>query len=157
MSDLPERSVKPFNDVDTFLKTFGRLISNAGAYRSRKTLHASPPFQFNTKPKEQFVRFSAFMKDRRVQSDRSLLAGTYVTSERDANFAPSGFAVVGRYALPNIMPAIYRFDIVVPSGTPGLVGTVAPAFAQAGGGVDIEFTAGTPPGSVTGPSTIPEY
>jgi hypothetical protein len=155
--DLPYRNVKPFNDVDHFLKSFGHLVSNPEGYRTRKVLHASPPFVFRSKPKEQFARFSAFLKDRRIQPDGSLLPGTYVTSKLDANFATSGFAVVGRYALPNIMPAVHRFDIVVSGTISGLVGTVAPAFAQSGGGVEIEFTAGAPAGSVTGGATIPEY
>ena len=114
-------------------------------------------FPLQTKSPERFVRFSAFRNDRRVHQDGSLLPGTYVTSERDAGCTPSGFAAVGRYALPNPMPAINRFDIAIPKGTSGLVGTVAPAFGQAGGGVEIELTNGTPPGSVTGPTTILEY
>jgi hypothetical protein len=67
------------------------------------------------------------------------------------------FAVVGRYALPNLLPATYRFDIAVAMGVPGLVGTVSPAFGQAGGGVEVELTVGAPAGSLTRRSTIPEY
>ena len=156
-SVVPRRSIVPSEDIVIFARSFGGLISNLNYYKTLSKLHASPPFPLLTKSREDFVRFSAFRNDRRVQPDGSLLPGTYVTSKRDAAFAPSGFAVVGRYALPNMLPAIYRFDVSVPTRTPGLVGTVAPAFGQAGGGAEIEFTNGTPTGSVTGPTTIPEY
>jgi hypothetical protein len=92
-----------------------------------------------------------------VLANGGLLAGTYVTSERDANHATTGFAVVGRYALPNPLPAIHRFEIAIAAPLPCLAGTVSPAFGQAGGGVEIELTIGAPPGSVTNRLTIPEY
>ena len=154
---LPERSVVPSEDISFFWNSFGRFVTNLDRYEAHAVLHESPPFPLATRSQENFVRFSAFQNDRRVRPDRSLLPGSYVTSERDANFSPSGFAAVGRYALPNILPAIFRFDIMVPKGTPGLVGTVSPAFGQAGGGVEIELTKGAPPNSVKGPSTTPEY
>jgi hypothetical protein len=154
---VPEQSIIPNDDISLFKISFGHLIVNLSRYESHTILHASPPFPLSTKSRENFVRFSAFKNDRRIQPDGSLLPGSYVTSERDAGFALSGFAVVGRYALPNILPATNRFGITVPTGTVGLVGTVSPAFGQAGGGVKIEFTKGAPPKSVTGHSTIPEY
>jgi hypothetical protein len=154
---IPARTIVPNNDISLFKASFGPLIVNMGRYESRAVLHASPPFPLLTKSQENFVRFSAFQNDRRVLNDGSLLPGSYVTSKRDAAFGPSGFAVVGRYALPNILPATNWFDIKVPRGTAGLVGTVSPAFGQSGGGVEIELVKGAPKGSVTGRSTIPEY
>jgi hypothetical protein len=154
---ISERSIVPNDDISLFKTYFEHFIFNLPRYEAHTVLHASPPFPLLTKSQESFVRFSAFKNDRRIQSDGSLLPGSYATSERDAQFGSSGFAVVGRYALPNIMPATNRFDITVPMGTPGLVGTVSPAFGQAGGGVEIEFTKGAPPKSVTRHSTIPEY
>ena len=153
----PERLVVPSNDVSLFKSSFGHLIANMSIYASRSVLHASPAFPLLTNSSELLVRFSAFSGDRRVSPDGSVLPGTYVTSERDAAFSPSGFAVVGRYAPPNMLPAVHRFDITVPARTAGLVGTVVPAFGQAGGGVEIELKDGAARGSVTGRSTIPEY
>ncbi|MBX9842128.1 MAG: hypothetical protein K2Z80_10015 [Xanthobacteraceae bacterium] len=154
---LRERSAMPSEDISLLEKSFGRFFANIRRFETHAVVHSSPPFQLATKPNEKFVRFSAFRNDRRIQSDGSLLPGSYATSELDARFSPSGFAVVGRYALPNILPAINRFEISVPPGTSGLVGTVSPAFGQAGGGVEIEFTNGAPPSSVIKHSTIPEY
>jgi hypothetical protein len=149
--------VEPSDSVSAFMNSFGDVVAKTEAMQSREVLHSSPAFPIKTKANDAFVRFSAFANDRRIRPDGSLLPGTYVTSEGDAAFAQSGFAVVGRYALPNIMPATHRFDIVVPDGTIGLVGTVTPAFGQAGGGVEIEFTKGAPKGSVRSKSTISEY
>ncbi|MFA6264749.1 MAG: hypothetical protein WC670_03410 [Pseudolabrys sp.] len=153
----PKADIVPSEDIVLFKSTFGSFLFGVERFDVRHRLHASPPFQLRTQSGEKFARFSAFKNDRRVLADGSLLPGSYVTSELDAGLAPSGFAVVGRYALPNPLSAINRFDIVVPVQTPGLVGTVLPAFGQAGGGVEVELTHGAPPGSVAGPVTIPEY
>ncbi|MEK7992169.1 MAG: hypothetical protein AAB403_00035, partial [Planctomycetota bacterium] len=111
---FPVRSISPSDDVALFKSSFGHLISNMNSYETRAKLHASPAFLLQSKSPERFVRFSAFRNDRRVRPDGSLLPGSYVTSERDAGFAPSGLAVVGRYALPNPISATNRFDIVIP-------------------------------------------
>ncbi len=88
----------------------------------------------------QFHRFSAFNPDKRVNTvTGDFLAGTYATTHSDFPFAPSGFAAVGRYALPNILPASYHFQIEAPLGTTVTFGTVAPAYGQAGGGVEALF------------------
>lgn len=153
----PKRKILPSDDIALFKAIFGRFVANVDRYDMRSRLHASPPFPLQTQTLEKFVRFSAFKNDRRVRPDGSLLPGTYVTSERDAGVVPSGFAVVGRYALPNPISATNRFDIEVPGGISGLVGTVLPAFGQSGGGVEIELTNGAPPKSVKAHNTIPEY
>jgi hypothetical protein len=104
------------------------------------------------------VRFSPFKKDRRIGPGGSLAPGSYAAPRTDSALAPSGFAVVGRYALPNPAPAIYVFDIHPPAKFGTLVGTVTPNFAQAGGGVEVMFTKGLPPGCVVMPArSIPEY
>src|SRR2546421_104541 len=51
--------------------------------------------------------------------------------------APSGFAAVGRYALPNVEPAMYVYEIEPRPETRIEFGTVAPAYGQAGGGVEV--------------------
>lgn len=153
----PKRQILPSEDVALFKSTFGRFIGNVERYDVRTSLHASPPFPLQSQGPEKFVRFSAFGNDRRVRPDGSLLPGTYVTSERDAAVIPSGFAAVGRYALPNPIAAIHRFDIEIVGGVAGLVGTVLPAFGQAGGGVEIELTGGAPAGSVKSRTMIAEY
>jgi hypothetical protein len=87
-----------------------------------------------------FHRCSAFKPDKRVDPlTGNFLAGTYATTDSDFPFVPSGFAAVGRYALPNILPAWHHYQIEAPAHTPVTFGTVAPAFGQAGGGVEALF------------------
>lgn len=87
-----------------------------------------------------FHRFSAFYPDKRVNPKTgNFAAGTYVTPDSEVPFVPSGFAAVGRFALPNYLPASYHYTIEAPTGTAVAFGTVAPAFGQAGGGVEAYF------------------
>jgi hypothetical protein len=55
-------------------------------------------------------------------------------------FVPTGFVAVGRFALPNNLPASYHYEIEAPAGTVVDFGTVAPAFGQAGSGVEAYFS-----------------
>ena len=105
---------------------------------------------------EAFVRYSAFANDRRIGNDGSVLAGTYCTTGTDAAIVPSGLAAVGRYALPNPNPAVYRFDLHPTIGSPILCGPVAPKFGQAGGGVEIRFGQPGSPGTAVGRTRIAE-
>ncbi|BFU95769.1 MAG: hypothetical protein NTNFB02_24910 [Nitrospira sp.] len=68
-----------------------------------------------------------------------LSAGTYLTTKLDRTYANSGFATVGRFALPLPVPASYVAEYELPKGTLVHVGTVAPAFGQAGGGVEVQL------------------
>lgn len=87
-----------------------------------------------------FHRFSAFQPDRRVDPmTGNFLAGTYAAPESEVDFVPTGFTVVGRFALPNNLPASHHYVIEAPTGTSVDFGTVAPAFGQAGGGVEAYF------------------
>jgi hypothetical protein len=55
--------------------------------------------------------------------------------------------------MPNTLPASHHYQIEVPAGNAAHFGTVAPAFGQAGGGVEAYF-----PNAVTNatvPSTRP--
>ena len=110
----------------------------------------------NSLTNEKFVRYSAHENDRRILNNGSVLPGTYVTTENDASVVPSGLAAVARYALPNPMPAFYRFNLVPPKSVPITCGTVAPAFGQAGGGIEVCFNQGAPQGSSLRPVMIPE-
>lgn len=105
---------------------------------------------------EGFARVSAFPNDRRVKPDGSLEINTYATTIEDLRLVPSGFAAAGRYALPNPAPARYFYVIVPGAGHPIDGGTVRPAYYQAGGGVEVCFVKGAPPGSVFRPYRIPE-
>ena len=105
---------------------------------------------------EEFMRYSAFRKDRRIQSDGSVMKGTYATTENDSAAVLSGLVAVARYALPNPMPAIYPFRIRPSQGIRIRVGTTSPAYSQAGGGVEVRFKQDTSAGSVSSLAPIAE-
>ncbi|HEY0555648.1 MAG TPA: hypothetical protein VGG20_15435 [Thermoanaerobaculia bacterium] len=87
-----------------------------------------------------FHRFSAFNPDRRVDPKTGdFVPGTYAAPEKEVPLAPTGFAAVGRFALPNTLPASHHYVISAPPGTNVSFGTVAPAFSQSGGGVEAFF------------------
>lgn len=115
-------------------------------------------YQSTTRPNEIFFRYSAFRHDRRINStDGSVLPGTYATTESDSSLVPSGLAAVGRYALPYPFPAHYVYQLNPPAATQIRCGNSAPAFGQAGGGVEVFFNVGCPASSVKlPPSTIPD-
>lgn len=72
--------------------------------------------------------------------------------------AYSGVAAIARFALPTPIPAVYAYPIVPKGAMLGNLefGPVAPAFGQAGGGVEVEFLKGLAAGSVVGPYRISE-
>ena len=87
-----------------------------------------------------FHRFSIFKLDRRVNPvTGSFAAGTYAAPASEVPFVPTGFVAVGRFALPNTLPASYHHEIEAPVGTSVDFGTVAPAYGQSGGGVEAYF------------------
>jgi hypothetical protein len=85
-----------------------------------------------------FYRLLSSSSDPRYVAGQ-LTAGTYLTTVRDKRYANSGFATVGRYALPIPLPASHVRRYELPTGTVINVGTVAPMFGQAGGGVEIQL------------------
>ena len=110
----------------------------------------------NSRPGEDFMRYSAFRDDARINSDGSVQPGTYVTTATDAAQVPSGLAAVARFALPNKTPAVFQFTVRPPRGTAIRCGTVTPKFGEAGGGVEVFLTDGAPADSTLGPDVIPE-
>lgn len=91
---------------------------------------------------QSYYRYSAYSLDRRVNPfTGNFEKGTYATTYADMHFVPSGFAAVGRYALPNPASARYVFQIVT-NDRPSLMGTATPNFGQAGGGVEVLFSQG---------------
>lgn len=123
---------------------------------SKAQVETHGSYSSTSRPDELFVRYSAFASDRRINQDGSVSSGTFVTTENDASQVPSGLAAVGRYALPNPAPARYRFVLSPPPGTPIHCGTAAPNFHQAGGGVEVQFSANLPRGTASGPQSIAE-
>lgn len=85
-----------------------------------------------------FYRCLSSSTDHRFVAGK-LAAGTYLTTSRDRTYANTGFATVGRFALPLPLPASHVAEYEIRKGTLINVGTVAPAFGQAGGGVEVQL------------------
>ncbi|MCC7275467.1 MAG: hypothetical protein IT561_22550 [Alphaproteobacteria bacterium] len=150
-------AIVPSENVGLLVRVFRRHLPYFTPSPEGPPIHGSPPFVTVFQPGEKFVRFSAFANDRRLAPGNGLLPGSYATSERDGQFVNTGYAAVGRYALPNPVAAQHRLAIVVGKAIGALVGTVRPAFGNAGGGVEAEFPLGLPAGSVVGKLEMPEY
>jgi hypothetical protein len=131
------------------------VLGESSAYPSRPGPAKNAPKE-QSAPGDAFKRFSAYRNDRRVQSDRSLLPGTYATTEADARNVKTGSDAVRRYALPDPEPASNVFTIRPHGGTTMQRGIVEPAYNQPGGGVEVLFADGTQAGTVSGPVRIPD-
>lgn len=109
--------------------------------------------------KRLFHRFSAFKPDRRVDPvSGDFLPGTYAAPDSEKPFVLTGFVAVGRFALPNTLPASNHYQIEAKAGTAVSFGTVGPAFGQSGGGVEAFFASGATNVQIPaiGPLTIPD-
>lgn len=96
--------------------------------------------------------------DFRYNSTNSELSkGTYLTTELDKNYTNSGFAAVGRFALPIPLPANYCIQYELPKGTVIKAGTVAPNFGQAGGGVEVVLLNDTPGVTMNGVHILSDF
>ena len=109
-----------------------------------------------TKDGDAFRRFSAFQKDRRIRADGSVYPGTYATTAEDGDKVKTGLEAVERYALPNPMPASYRFAIQPHKDTIIKKGIAQPAYGHRGGGAEVIFVEGTQPKTVTVMKPLPD-
>jgi hypothetical protein len=83
-------------------------------------------------------RYLATATDHRYNSVAgTLAANTYLSPDLDGTYINSGFAAVGRLALPMPLPASHVVFYEIQAAAPARVGTIGPAFGQAGGGVEI--------------------
>lgn len=98
------------------------------------------PFSGVTQTSDVFYRCEHWAVSRRVlRSTDEVLAGTYGFPASELSFVPTGFAAVGRYALPNLPPACRRYEITPPTRYTLQCGACVPLYGQAGGGVEVMF------------------
>jgi hypothetical protein len=98
------------------------------------------PFDGVTQATDVFYRCEHWLTSRRVLlRTGEILAGTYGFPESELDFVPTGFAAVGRYALPDLPPACRRFEIRPPAAYTLKCGAAVPLYGQAGGGVEVMF------------------
>jgi hypothetical protein len=98
------------------------------------------PFTSLVPANAQFYRWEAWPASRRVNRQTNVIAAeTFGAPSSEVPFVPSGFAAVGRFALPGLPPACFRWELTPPVGHPFNCGASVPLFGQAGGGVEVEF------------------
>lgn len=104
--------------------------------------HAAPPPAWMQKRTYCYYRFSPRPTNPRVDKKTGcFLPGTFATTDVDYRHVPSGFAAVGRYALP--VPASARFVFQITTNqSPTYMRAAVPLFGQAGGGVEVFFQSG---------------
>ncbi|MGB0911826.1 MAG: hypothetical protein ACPGYT_15815 [Nitrospirales bacterium] len=113
----------------------------------------------NLQRPRKFHRYSPFNPDKRINpSSGDFLPGTYGCPDSEVPFVPTGFAAVGRFALPGGLSASNHYEIEAVAGTDVWFGTVAPAYGQAGGGVEAYFPNGATNSqfAASGPIVIPD-
>lgn len=98
------------------------------------------PFLDNSSSEAVFYRYEPFPVSRRVdQITNTIAAGTYAAPALEMQFVPSGLAAVGRFALPSLFPARWRWEIQPVVGTQLRCGASVPLYGQSGGGVEVMF------------------
>jgi hypothetical protein len=103
-------------------------------------IYGQLPFDGRTQANDVFYRCEHWLTSRRVRlRTGEILSGTYGFPESELPFVPTGFAAVGRYALPDLPPACRRYEIRPPVGYTLKCGAAVPLYGQAGGGVEVMF------------------
>jgi hypothetical protein len=110
------------------------------------SIYGHLPFKTTTLPGSVIYRWEAYPKSRRIDikaNPPTIARDTYAAPASEAPFALTGFAAVARFALPNLMPACFRYELQPDSGTPVECGAAVPLYGQSGGGVEVKFTVKT--------------
>lgn len=141
----PTGFVEPINLEDDFSLAYSQAdpeIKQPNSHLNAPGVFAEPPVTIISPNRpHSYYRFCAGHRDKRVLPNGNFAPDTYATTYSDFHFVPSGFAAVGRFALPN--PASARFvSQIVTYDRPSKMGTVTPNFGQAGGGVEVYFESG---------------
>ncbi len=115
------------------------------------------PFVNTVVGNEVFYRWEAWPVSQRVNQKTGAIAkGTFTSPQSEVPFVPTGFAAVGRFALPFLPPASFRWELKPPAATVFRCGASVPLYGQAGGGVEAEFSQGfNNVGPVANPVVLP--
>lgn len=87
-----------------------------------------------------FLGYPTSRKIDRSVNPPTIAQDTYAAPASEAPFAVTGFAAVARFALPNLMPACFRYELQPVAGTLIECGASVPLYGQSGGGVEVKFT-----------------
>ncbi len=107
------------------------------------SIYGHLPFKTTTLPQTVIYRWEAYPTSRRINrsvNPPTIAQDTYAAPASETPFALTGFAAVARFALPNLMPACYRYELQPDAGTTLECGAAVPLYGQSGGGVEVKFT-----------------
>lgn len=138
------------------------LIDNPQPLRPEAPLggaYGHLPFRSATTGQDVFYRYEILPWSTWVlQSAREISAGTFAAPASELPFVPTGFAAVGRYALPKLPPYRFRWELQPEAGKEIDVGASVPLYGQAGGGVEVKFRDPTKNrGPIANPVKLPAY
>lgn len=98
------------------------------------------PFKAKTLADTVIYRWEAYPTSRRINiAAKTIAKDTYAAPASEVPFAPTGFAAVARFALPNLMPACYHYELQPDANTDIECGASVPLYGQSGGGVEVKF------------------
>lgn len=137
-----QRLVKAADSIEARMIELIRVVRPAAASRPPTTMEkfaervlgkpATEGEPKKTKDKEVFMRFTAYINNRRITAEKGFLPGTYATTEADSKNVKTGAEAVERYALPDPKPAKYRYRIDPLKDTVYREGIVQPANGHKG-------------------------
>jgi hypothetical protein len=133
----------PFDEAFTVLGFihFGPRFPLPGTPWRPSYIYGHLPFHGLASGNDIFYRYEAYPTSRRIdRSTNSVIkANTYASPERDAAYVNSGLGAVARYALPQLLPARWRYELKPPAGMAIHYGASVPLYGQSGGGVEVAF------------------
>jgi hypothetical protein len=106
------------------------------------SIYGHLPFGTTTASDTVIYRWEAFPTSRRITRTTgggTIAADTYAAPASETPFAATGFSAVARFALPNVLPACFRWELQPPANTPIECGASVPLYGQSGGGVEVKF------------------
>jgi hypothetical protein len=110
------------------------------------SIYGHLPFGTTTASDTVIYRWEAFPTSRRITRTTgggTIAADTYAAPASEMPFAPTGFSAVARFALPNLLPACFRWELQPLANTPIECGAAVPLYGQSGGGVEVKFPSST--------------
>lgn len=118
----------------------GPVATNAAPPMARTRPYGHLPFKGVCNGNDVFYRYEAYPNSRRINLATNRVArGTYAAPASEAPFTPTGLSAVGRFALPSLLPACWRYELRPGRNKPIRYGASVPLFGQSGGAVEVIF------------------
>jgi hypothetical protein len=99
------------------------------------------PFHGRCGGQDIYYRYEQFSTSKRIDlsSNQVTKPDTYATPASERDFTPTGLSAVGRFALPSLLPACWRYELTPMPGTRLFYGASVPLYGQSGGAVEVMF------------------